>query len=78
MISARFSDQTKFNYEDDQIYAFKPKPDRFLCFFYQGKRIVITNAFRKKQDKLPANEKQRALKNRKDYEIRVKEGSYYD
>ena len=27
------SDKTKFRNEDDSIFAFKPKPDRFLCFF---------------------------------------------
>jgi hypothetical protein len=71
-------DTTKFNYEGDKIYAFKPKPDRFLCFFFEGKKIIVTNAFRKKQPKLPVNEKSKALDNKKDYEKRVKEGKYYD
>jgi len=71
-------DVTKFNYEDSQVYAFKPKPDRFLCFFYVGKKISVTNAFRKKQPKLPDTEKKRAKKHKSDYEIRVKEGKYYD
>ncbi|WP_253721589.1 hypothetical protein [Treponema sp. OMZ 787] len=26
-------DKTKFRYEGDEIYAFKPQPDRYLCFF---------------------------------------------
>ena len=46
-------DITKFRNEGDKIYAFKPQPDRFLCFFYEGKKIIITNGFRKKQQKLP-------------------------
>ena len=71
-------DRTKFNSEGDQIYAFKPKPDRFLCFFCEGKKIVVTNAFRKKQNKLPANEKQRALSRRDDFITRVKKGDYYE
>ncbi len=25
--------KTKFNFEGDGIFAFKPQPDRFLCFF---------------------------------------------
>ena len=25
-------DETKFRNEGDQIYAFKPQPDRYLCF----------------------------------------------
>lgn len=68
---------TKFRHEGDSIYAFKPKPDRFLCFFYSGKKIVITNAFEKKQDKLPPVEKKRALASQKDYKTRVEEGIYY-
>lgn len=71
-------DVTKFNYEGNHIYAFKPKPDRFLCFFFTGKKIIVTNAFRKKQQKLPKSEKDRAEKNKRDYEIRVKKGDYYD
>jgi len=68
---------TKFRHEGDSIYAFKPKPDRFLCFFYSGKKIVITNAFEKKQDKLSPIEKKRALAFQKDYKARVDEGTYY-
>jgi hypothetical protein len=37
-----------------------------------------TNAFTKKQDKLPATEKERALKAMQDYEQRVKTGTYYE
>ena len=29
----KISDTTKFNFEDDKIWAFKPKPDRFPSFF---------------------------------------------
>jgi phage-related protein len=54
-------DKTKFNYEGDQIYAFKPQAERFLCFFTYGKKIVVTHAFRKKQQKLPKKEKNIAL-----------------
>ncbi len=28
----------KFNFEGDRIYAFKPQPDRFLCFFFEGEK----------------------------------------
>lgn len=68
----------KFRNEEDQIYAFKPKPHRFLCFFVKGKKIIITNAFQKKQEKLPPNEKTRALQCRKSFEERVKKGTYYE
>ncbi len=72
------NNEQKFRYEGDKIYAFKPKPHRFLSFFYAGNKIIITNAFVKKQDKLPPQEKEKALRCKKDYEIRVKKGVYYD
>lgn len=68
---------TKFRYEGDKIYAFKPKPHRFLCFFYSGRKIIITNGFYKDQDKLPQNEKTKALNYKEDYEERVKKNKYY-
>ena len=74
----RISDKTKFNYEGDQIYAFKPHPERFLCFFIQDSKIIITNGFRKKQQKLPQGEKERALACRENYQSRLKEGTYYE
>ncbi|BDA80193.1 hypothetical protein LPTSP3_g31230 [Leptospira kobayashii] len=70
-------DKTKFNFEGDALFAFKPIPHRFLCFFVKGKKIIVTNAFHKKTDKLPKNEKERALKRREDYEKRTKKDSYY-
>jgi hypothetical protein len=71
-------DKTKFNYEGDKIYTFKVRPNRFLCFFFENKRIVITNAFKKKCKKLPAKEKTKALNGKKDYMLRIKEGKYYE
>ena len=68
----------KFRNEGDKIYAFKPQPHRFLCFFFEGQKIILTNAFHKKADKLPRNEKDRALKIKNDYETRVKRGDYYE
>lgn len=68
---------TKFRNEGDGIFAFKPQPDRFLCFFFKGKKIIVTNAFMKKQDKMPPNEKEKALSKKLDYEKRHIGGSYY-
>jgi hypothetical protein len=34
----KIHDKTKFRYEDDAVYAFKPQPERFLCFFFKGKK----------------------------------------
>jgi hypothetical protein len=71
-------DITKFRNEGDKIYAFKPQPNRFLCFFYEGKKIIITNGFRKKQQKLPVKEKENALNKRDDYTNRINTGDYYE
>lgn len=71
-------DITKFRNEEDGIYAFKPQPDRYLCFFFKGRKIIITNAFVKKTEKLPTSEKERALKNTNDYKKRIMNGTYYE
>lgn len=68
----------KFRNEENQIYAFKLSYDRFLCFFFAGSKIIVTNAFEKKTNKLPSREKTKALNYRFDYVQRVKEGIYYD
>ena len=74
----KISDITKFRSECEKIFAFKPQPDRFLSFFYVGKKILVTNGFRKKAQKLPKNEKNLALKRMKNYESRVTNGDYYE
>jgi phage-related protein len=74
----KISDITKFRNEGDKIFAFKPQPDRFLSFFYIGKKVVVTNAFRKKTQKLPEKEKYLALQRMNSYDSRVNSGDYYD
>jgi hypothetical protein len=71
-------DKTKFRNEEDKIYAFKPQPDRYLCFFFRGGKIIVTNAFRKKSPHLPQGEKELALKAFRSYEKRIKEETYYE
>lgn len=68
----------KFRNEGDKIYAFKPHPDRFLCFFFIGSKIIVTNGFEKKSQKLPPEEKDRALRHQSDYIVRVNKGIYYE
>jgi len=68
----------KFRHEGDQIYVFKPSPDRFFCFFFDGSKVIVTNAYEKKSAKMPTKEKDRALKARENYITRVKKGIYYD
>ncbi len=62
-------DKTKFNIEDkkNKIYAFKPRQERFFCFFFMKKTIVITSAYRKKKQKLNKNELKKAVEIRKKY-----------
>jgi phage-related protein len=74
----KINDKTKFRNEGDQIFAFKPQPERFLSFFVKGNKIIITNAFRKKNDKLPKNEKEKAIRCKSDYLKRIEDGKYYE
>jgi hypothetical protein len=76
--TGKIRDESKFRNEGDKVYAFKPQPHRFLSFFVEGKKIIVTNAFWKKQDKLRKGEKERALRCMESYKTRVKEGKYYE
>jgi phage-related protein len=76
--TGQIRDITKFRNEGDKIFAFKPQPERFLCFFFTGRKVIITNAFHKKSNKLPQGEKDRALRTNKDFEERFKKGTYYE
>ncbi len=68
----------KFRHEGDQIYAFKSSFDRFFCFFFDDSKVNVTNACEKKSDKMPPNEKAKALKFRSDYRKRCTVGKYYE
>lgn len=74
----KIHDTTKFRSEGDEIYTFKPQPDRFLCFFFKGSKIIVTDAFEKRTQKLSPSEKERALNAHEDYINRVKKGTYYE
>ena len=78
--TGRLFDETKFRIVDRQekIYEFKPKEERFFNFFYEGKRIIVTNAYRKKGQKVDQRELTKAIKFKMDYEFRVKGGVYYE
>ncbi|MFH1305086.1 MAG: type II toxin-antitoxin system RelE/ParE family toxin [Candidatus Omnitrophota bacterium] len=62
-------DTTKFRLEDkeNKIYAFKPKNERFFCFFFVGKKIVITSAYRKEKQKLDKKALRKAVEIRNKY-----------
>jgi hypothetical protein len=63
----QIKNKTKFNFEGSQLFAFKHDQVRFTCFF-ANKKVIITHGFYKKQDKIPANEKSKALKLKKLYD----------
>jgi hypothetical protein len=65
----RIYDETKFRIEDRQnkIYCFKPREERFFCFFFTGKKIIITSAYTKKKQKLDRNELRKAIQIRREY-----------
>jgi len=71
----RIFDFTKFRNEGNDIYAFKPQPDRYLAFFVTGKKIIVTNAFCKRTDKLPQTEKDLALKYKNNYLSKKQNGN---
>lgn len=76
--TGKIHNKEKFRYEGDQIYAFKPMPDRFLCFFYEQGKVIVTNAFEKKADKMPPTEKLKALRAKEEYIQRNKGDCYYE
>lgn len=57
----------------DQIFEFKIEANRVLCFFFFGKRIILTHGFRKKGDKAPKKEIQKAEEYKKNFERRIKQ-----
>ena len=56
----------------DQIFEFKVEADRILCFFFIGRRLILTHGFMKAGDKTPKREITRAEACKKDFEERVK------
>ena len=62
-------DKTKFRIEDraNKIYCFKPKRERFFCFFFTGKKIIITSAHTKRKQKLDKHELKKAIQIRNQY-----------
>ena len=56
----------------DQIFEFKVAADRILCFFFFGKRLILTHGFRKRGDKTPKGEIERAESLKKAFERRMK------
>lgn len=71
-----------FNLENDidKIWAIKFGNNRFCSFFYEGGKIIITNAYKKQSQQnrnKEVNQINKASKMKRIYEIRIKEKSYY-
>ena len=54
----------------DQLFEFKADQGRVLCFFFVGKRVILTHGFLKKSDKTPKGEIERAEKAKADFTAR--------
>lgn len=78
--NGRLFDETKFRLVDkkEKIYEFKPMKERFFNFFTEGKRIILTNGYRKKSQKVDPKELRKAIHIKRDYEFRAKGGTYYE
>jgi phage-related protein len=58
--------------ETNQLFEFKVETDRVLCFFFVGRRLILTHGFRKDGDKTPKREIERAESYKHDFEGRMK------
>ena len=76
----RLFDITKFRLVDpkEKIYEFKPMDHRFFNFFCKGGKIIITNAYTKKSQKVSRKDLEKAKMIKKNYIARVKGGVYYE
>ena len=70
----RIFNERKFKHltGSDQIFEFKSGDGRVLCFFFTGKRIVLTHGFKKKGDNTPKGEIEMAEKIKIEFEERSK------
>ena len=76
----RLFNKTKFRKVDskENIFEFKPLDHRFFSFFYEGEKIIITNAYRKKSQKVSKRDLEKARNMKMAYTNRLKEGVYYE
>jgi len=76
----KFFNKTKFRIVDskERIFEFKPAEHRFFSFFYEGSKIIITNAYRKKAQKVSKRDLEKAKNIKITYTDRLKEGVYYE
>lgn len=56
----------------NQLFEFKADSGRILCFFFHGKRVILTHGFFKKGAKTPKGEIEKAHRIKEDFERRIK------
>ncbi len=56
--------------ETNQLFEFKVEADRLLCFFFVGRRLILTHGFKKTGDRTPKREIDRAETYKSDFERR--------
>lgn len=76
--TGKIFDNRKFRYEGDNIFVFKVDQERYFCFFTKDSKIIITNVYRKKTQKISKSQKSKALKARKRFFNLSNRGMYYD
>ena len=67
--------------QENKIYAFKPRVERFFNFTADGAVVVITNAYRKHSQKMSKKDLEHvrlAVQCRRDYLRRIGEATYYE
>lgn len=75
--------KTYYRIEDPahQIYALKPRDERFFNFMTVGAKVIITNAYHKHSQQMTKVDRESlkiAVRCKQDYLRRVKEGTYYE
>ena len=78
--AGKIFDVNKFRLVDakDKIFEFKPAGHRFFNFFHEGGKIIITNGYMKKAQKVSRRDLEKSKNMKKDYIARVKGGVYYE
>jgi len=68
----RITNEQKFKHltGSDQIFEFKAGQGRVMCFFFIGKRIILTHGCTKKSKKTPKGEIERAEALKQEFESR--------
>ncbi|OGR89449.1 MAG: hypothetical protein A3A86_03350 [Elusimicrobia bacterium RIFCSPLOWO2_01_FULL_60_11] len=74
---------TMYRIEDreEKVYAFKPGDGRFFNFMTEGRKIILTNAYRKHSQKMMKQDLEAleiAIKYKHDRIRRLEEGTYYE